>query len=179
MSTATETVFSASHPAAGRARDLPDVVRLSYMVFVLVALLNHAWFTDLSAPTPLGEVEGGSLATQLLFGSMILVGIPLVWHLGLQRLRPMATKPVLLFGAWLLTTSLLASDPLLSLRRLALYVIAAFLAVSLLAVARSARQLADAFAMAGFGAGLQLSRPRARPRSDDPLAFRPDGRDRP
>ena len=150
MSTATETVFSASHSAAGRARDLPDVVRLSYMVFVLVALLNHAWFTDLSAPTPLGEVEGGSLATQLLFGSMILVGIPLVWHLGLQRLRPMATKPVLLFGVWLLTTSLLASDPLLSLRRLALYGIAAFLAVSLLAVARSARQLADAFAMAGF-----------------------------
>ena len=151
MSTVTDTVISASPPAVGRpARDLPDLVRLAYMVFVLVALLNHAWFTDLSDPTPIGEVEGGSLATQLLFGGIILVGIPIVLHLGLQRLRPVASLPVLLFGGWLLTTSLLASDPLLSLRRLALFGIAAFLAASLLVVARSARQLADAFAMAGF-----------------------------
>lgn len=136
--------------AGNPARDLPDFVRLAYMVFVLVALLNHAWFTDLSDPAPIGEVEGGSLATQLLFGGMILVGIPMVWHLGLQRLRPVASKPILLFGGWLLATSLLAGDPFLSLRRLALYVIAAFLSVSLLIVARTARQLADAFAMAGF-----------------------------
>lgn len=151
MSTVTDTVISSSQPAAGHsARDLPDLARLSYMVFVLVALLNHAWFTDLSDLAPIGEVEGGSIATQLLFGGMILVGIPMVWHLGLERLRPVASLPVLLFGGWLLTTSLLAGDPLLSLRRLALYAIAAFLAVSLLVVARSARQLADAFAMSGF-----------------------------
>lgn len=151
MSTVTETVYSASQPVAGNpARDLPDIARLSYLVFVLVSLLNHTWFTDLSDPAPIGEVEGGSLPTQLLFGGMILVGIPMVWHLGLERLRPVARMPVLLFGGWLLATSVLAGDPLLSLRRLALYVIAAFLAVSLLIVARTARQLADAFAMAGF-----------------------------
>jgi O-antigen ligase len=73
----------------------------------------------------------------------------MVVHLGLSRLRPLASRPVLIFGAWLLVTSLMASDPMLSLRRLALYVIATFLSVSLLLVARSARQLADAFAMAG------------------------------
>lgn len=151
MNTLGDTVFPASKPAVARpARDLPDVVRLSYLVFVLVALLNHAWFVDLSDPTPLDFIEGGSLATQILFGSMILVGLPMVWHLGLQRLRPMASPSVLLFGTWLLATSLLSADPMLSLRRLALYGIAAFLSASLLIVARSARQLADAFAMAGF-----------------------------
>ncbi|MCJ2015743.1 O-antigen ligase family protein [Methylobacterium sp. J-076] len=147
----TETLFSASEPsAASPARDLPDLVRLSYLTFVVVALLNHAWFTDLSDLAPLDAVEGGSLATQLLFGSMILVGIPMVWHLGLARLRPVLSRPALLFGLWLLATTLLSGDLALSLRRLALYGIAAFLAASLLVVARSARQLADAFAMAGF-----------------------------
>jgi len=81
---------------------------------------------------------------------MILVGLPMVWHLGLNRLRPVASPSIVLFGAWLLATTILSTDPLLSLRRLALYVIAAFLSASLLIVARSARQLADAFAMAGF-----------------------------
>lgn len=151
MRTVTETVFPNNKSAVKRpARDLPDVVRLAYMTFVVVALLNHTWFTDLATPTPIGEVEGGSLATQILFLSMIVVGVPLVWHLGVERLRPLATKSVLAFGGWLLVTSLLSGDPALSLRRLTLYVIAGFLSVSLLVVARSARQLADAFAMAGL-----------------------------
>ncbi|GJD33755.1 O-antigen ligase family protein [Methylobacterium aerolatum] len=130
-------------------RDLPDFARLSYLTFVLVALLNHAWFVDLSDPTPLEAFEGGSLATQLLFGSMLLAGLPMVLHLGLDRLKPLASRPVVIFGGWLLITSLISSDPMLSLRRLALFGIAAFLSVSLILVARSARQLADAFAMAG------------------------------
>jgi len=151
VNTVGDTVSSVRERSVARpTRDLPDVVRLAYLVFVLVALLNHAWFVDLSDPTPLDSLEGGSLATQILFGSMILVGLPMVWHLGLNRLRPVASPSIVLFGAWLLATTLLSTDPLLSLRRLALYVIAAFLSASLLIVARSARQLADAFAMAGF-----------------------------
>lgn len=151
MNTVSETVLPGSEPSLARlARDLPDSVRLSYMTFVLVALIDHAWFVDLSDPTPLDAIEGGSLATQILFGSMILVGLPMVWRLGLDRLRPVASRPVLLFGGWLLVTTLLSGDPLLSLRRLTLYGIAAFLSASLLIVARSARQLADAFAIAGF-----------------------------
>ncbi len=148
MRTLTDTISPAG-ATARPVRDIPDVARLSYLTFVLVALLNHAWFVDLSDPTPLEAFEGGSLATQLLFGSMLLAGLPMVWHLGLARLRPLASRPVLFFGAWLGFTALISADPMLSLRRLALYVIAGFLSVSLILVARSARQLAEAFAMAG------------------------------
>jgi len=178
VNTVGDTVSSVRERSVARpTRDLPDVVRLAYLVFVLVALLNHAWFVDLSDPTPLDSLEGGSLATQILFGSMILVGLPMVWHLGLNRLRPVASPSIVLFGAWLLATTLLSTDPLLSLRRLALYVIAAFLSASLLIVARSARQLADAFAMAGFTVlaasylGLLLV-------PDHPFPLRLDRRDR-
>jgi O-antigen ligase len=147
--TLTETSPAAGAVHIVRAvRDIPDIVRLSYITFVLVALLNHAWFVDLSEPTPVEAIEGGSLATQLLFGSMILAGVPIVAHLGLARLRPLASKPVVIFGGWLLVTALISGDPMLALRRLTLYGIAAFLSVSLILVARSARQLADAFAMA-------------------------------
>ncbi len=149
MRTLTDTVAPSAVPVARPVRDLPDGVRLSYLTFVLVALLNHAWFVDLSDPTPLEAFEGGSLATQLLFGSMLLAGLPMVIHLGLSRLRPLASRPVLIFGAWLGFTALISADPMLSLRRLALYVIAAFLSVSLILIARSARQLAEACAMAG------------------------------
>ncbi len=148
MRTLTDTV-AAEGATVRPVRDIPDVARLSYLTFVLVALLNHAWFVDLSDPTPLEAFEGGSLATQLLFGSMLLAGLPMVWHLGLDRLRPLASRPVLFFGAWLGFTALISTDPMLSLRRLALYVIAGFLSVSLILIARSARQLAEAFAMAG------------------------------
>ena len=108
MRTLTETSPASGEVHIVRAvRDIPDVVRLSYVTFVLVALLNHAWFVDLSDPTPLEAFEGGSLATQLLFGSMLLAGVPLVAHLGLARLRPLASKPVLIFGGWLLVTALI------------------------------------------------------------------------
>lgn len=150
MPTAADTVprrTAAGGPLAS-ARDIPDIVRLGYLTTVLVSLFSHSWFVDLSDRSMLGDVESGSLVTQVSFATLALVTVPLLLHLGLRRLRPLATMPMLLFGGWLCITTVLSSDLLLSLRRIALYVIVVLLVSALLVVARSARQFATAVALA-------------------------------
>ncbi|MDP4024561.1 O-antigen ligase [Methylobacterium sp. NEAU 140] len=125
-----------------RTRDLPDAVRVLLNGAVLVLLWNHLWFKDLSDRSSLAAAEGGSPVTQALFLAAG-VGMALaVWRIGLRHLRPLATPSLALCALWLGATSLLSVDPMLSLRRLTLFAIAALLSAGVLVVARSPRQLA-------------------------------------
>ena len=125
-----------------RGRDLPDAVRVLLNGCVLVLLWNHLWLKDLSDRSSLGASEGGSVVTQVLFvGAGFAMALAL-WRIGPQRLRPLATPALVLCAAWLGATAVLSVDPVLSLRRLALFAIAAMLSAGVLLVARSPRQFA-------------------------------------
>ena len=142
-------------PADGRqrglvGRDVPDVVRVLLNGAVFVLLWNHVWLKDLSDRSILAASEDGSLLTQVLFlaagGAMALA----IRRIGIRHLQPLMTRPLLLCAVWLGLTTLLSIEPSLSLRRLALFVIAAMLSAGVLIVARSPRQLALSLAGAAL-----------------------------
>ncbi|MCJ2071027.1 O-antigen ligase family protein [Methylobacterium sp. J-030] len=142
-------------PADGRqrglaGRDVPDVVRVLLNGAVFVLLWNHVWLKDLSDRSILAASEDGSLLTQVLFlvagGAMALA----IRRIGVRHLQPLMTRPLLLCAVWLGLTTLLSIEPSLSLRRLALFVIAAMLSAGVLIVARSPRQLALSLAGAAL-----------------------------
>ncbi|CAM2830754.1 hypothetical protein JHFBIEKO_1872 [Methylobacterium mesophilicum] len=123
-------------------RDLPDVVRVLLNGAVFVLLWNHDWLKDLSDRSSLAASEDGSLLTQVLFLAAGLGMAAALHRIGFRHLRPLATWPLMLCGAWLGLTALLSVEPSLSLRRLALLGIATMLSAGVLLVARSPRQLA-------------------------------------
>jgi O-antigen ligase len=123
-------------------RDLPDGLRVLLNGAVFVLLWNHVWFQDLSDRSALAASEDGSLLTQILFGAAGLAMAGAIHRIGFRHLRPLATRPLVLCGLWLGLTTLLSIEPSLSLRRLALFAIAAMLSAGVLIVARSPRQLA-------------------------------------
>lgn len=123
-------------------RDLPDVVRVLLNGAVFVLLWNHDWLKDLSDRSSLAASEDGSLLTQVLFLAAGLGMAAALHQIGFRHLRPLATWPLMLCGAWLGLTALLSVEPSLSLRRLALLGIATMLSAGVLLVARSPRQLA-------------------------------------
>ncbi|MDP4003991.1 O-antigen ligase [Methylobacterium sp. NEAU K] len=130
----------ARHGVAGR--DLPDVLRVLLNGAVFVLLWNHVWFEDLSDRSSLAASEGGSLLTQVLFAIAGLGMAAAIHRIGFRHLRPLATRSLTLCALWLGITALLSIEPSLSLRRLALFAIAAMLSAGVLIVARSPRQLA-------------------------------------
>ncbi|MCJ2119813.1 O-antigen ligase family protein [Methylobacterium sp. J-001] len=128
------------HGAAGR--DVPDVLRVLLNGAVFVLLWNHVWLKDLSDRSSLAASEDGSLLTQVLFVAAGLGMAAALHRIGFRHLRPLMTRPLMLCGAWLGVTALMSVEPSLSLRRLALFAIAAMLSAGVLLVARSPRQLA-------------------------------------
>jgi O-antigen ligase len=144
--------IDALEPAAGArpARDLPDWQRVALNGTTLVVLWNHLWFSDLSDRTLLAAAEDGSLVTQLLFLGLGLAMAGALWRLGLERLRPLASWPLLALATWLAITIFTSVEPLLSVRRAILLVIAAMLSAGILVVARSARQFALTLAAAAL-----------------------------
>jgi O-antigen ligase len=134
-------------PSSGRrpglaGRDVPDVLRVLLNGAVFVLLWNHVWLKDLSDRSILAASEDGSLLTQVLFLAAGAAMAAAIHRIGLRHLRPLATRPLALCALWLGATALLSVEPSLSLRRLALFVIAAMLSAGVLIVARSPRQLA-------------------------------------
>jgi O-antigen ligase len=123
-------------------RDLPDALRVLINGAVFILLWNHVWFQDLADRSALAASEDGSLLTQVLFAVAGLAMAAAIHRIGFRHLRPLATRPLLLCALWLGLTALLSVEPSLSLRRLALFVIAAMLSAGVLIVARSPRQLA-------------------------------------
>ncbi|TXN36369.1 O-antigen ligase family protein [Methylobacterium sp. WL30] len=135
-------------------RDIPDAVRLPFVTVVLVLLTNHLWFSDLANRSLLSDPETGSLFTQALFVILGTAMLMVLGRLGFARLRPLASWPLLLLGGWLGITTLLSTDPMLSIRRIVLFGIVALLAAGVLVVARNGRQFATALALA---AGIVLA----------------------
>ena len=123
-------------------RDLPDPLRVLLNGAVFVLLWNHVWFEDLSDRSSLAASEGGSLLTQVLFLGVGLAMAGALWRIGPRHLRPLLTPALALCALWLAITALVSIEPSLSLRRLALFGIAAMLSAGALVVARSPRQLA-------------------------------------
>ncbi len=131
-----------------RGRDIPDGIRLPFLTIVLVLLWNHIWFSDLASKSLLSDPESGSVFTQGLFIALGTAMLAVLGRLGLGRLRPLASWPLLLLGIWLGITTVLSTDPMLSIRRIVLFGIVALLAAGVLIVARSGRQFASALALA-------------------------------
>ncbi|MET3412375.1 O-antigen ligase [Methylobacterium sp. 1030] len=134
-------------PADGRqrgvaGRDVPDVLRVLLNGAVFVLLWNHVWLKDLSDRSMLAASEDGSLLTQILFLSAGAAMAAAIHRIGVRHLCPLVTRPLVLCALWLGATALLSVEPSLSLRRLALFAIAAMLSAGVLIVARSPRQLA-------------------------------------
>ena len=123
-------------------RDVPDVLRVILNGAVFVLLWNHVWLKDLSDRSMLAASEDGSLLTQILFLSAGAAMAAAIHRIGVRHLRPLVTRPLVLCALWLGATALLSIEPSLSLRRLALFAIAAMLSAGVLIVARSPRQLA-------------------------------------
>ncbi|GEP02394.1 O-antigen ligase family protein [Methylobacterium oxalidis] len=128
--------------AAPATRDIPDWMRVALNGTVIVVFWNHLWFSDLSDRSLLEAAESGSFLTQATFIGLGLAMAAALWHLGLERLRPLLSWPILLCAGWLALTILTSVEPLLSIRRSILLLIAAMLAAGVLVVARSARQFA-------------------------------------
>ncbi len=129
-------------PADGRqrgvaGRDVPDVLRVILNGAVFVLLWNHVWLKDLSDRSMLAASEDGSLLTQILFLSAGAAMAAAIHRIGVRHLRPLVTRPLVLCALWLGATALLSIEPSLSLRRLALFAIAAMLSAGVLIVARS------------------------------------------
>ena len=141
MGAAIEIPTGRARPQAA-IRDVPDVVRVLLNGAVFVLLWNHVWFEDLSDRSSLAASEAGSLLTQVLFVVAGLGMAAAIHRIGFRHLRPLATWPLILCAGWLGLTALLSVEPSLSLRRLALFAIAALLSAGVLLVARSPRQLA-------------------------------------
>jgi O-antigen ligase len=137
------------------ASDVPDVLRVLLNGAVFVLLWNHIWLVDLSDRSILAASEEGSLLTQALFLSAGVAMVAAIHRIGFRHLRPLATGPLVLCAVWLSGTALLSIEPSLSLRRLALFAIAALLSAGVLIVARSPRQLA--LTMAGAALVIVLS----------------------
>ncbi len=142
-------------PADGRqharaGRDVPDVVRVLLNGAVFVLLWNHVWLKDLSDRSILAASEDGSLLTQVLFLAAGTAMALAIRRIGIRHLQPLMTRPLLLCAIWLGLTTLLSIEPSLSLRRLALFGIAAMLSAGVLIVARSPRQLALSLAGAAL-----------------------------
>jgi len=142
-------------PADGRrrglaGRDVPDGVRVLLNGAVFVLLWNHLWLKDLSDRSILAASEDGSLLTQVLFLAAGTAMALAIRRIGLRHLQPLMTRPLVLCAVWLGLTTLLSIEPSLSLRRLALFGIAATLSAGVLIVARSPRQLALSLAGAAL-----------------------------
>lgn len=128
--------------AAPGARDVPDWMRVLLNGTVLVVLWNHLWFHDLANRALLLASEDGSVLTQATFVALGVAMAAALGRLGTERLRPLATWPLLLCAGWLGITVLLSVEPGLSIRRAVLMAIAAMLAAGVPVVARSPRQFA-------------------------------------
>ncbi|GBU16191.1 MULTISPECIES: O-antigen ligase [Methylobacterium] len=152
MSSAADHALRAGTGRDAAARDLPDGLRMGLAGACLLAFLNHTPLTDLSNPAHLDAWEGGNLKTQVLFLGLFAAMAWALWRLGIERLRPLLSLPLLACAAWLGATLLTSADPLLSIRRAVLLGIVAVLAAGVLVLMRSVRQFA--LTLAGVSAVL-------------------------
>jgi O-antigen ligase len=137
------TTGIATGAATTQRADLPDALRIGVMgAILLFVLIGADPFLDGTAAENAASRAGGNLVNQVLF--LIMGGLAvavLAWR-GREALRPLATLPILATLGWIGVSTALSIEPAVSARRLVSLVIMFGGVVSVLVLARDARQFA-------------------------------------
>lgn len=127
-----------------RRADLPDAVRVGTMGLILLFVLIGADpFYDGTAAENAASRAGGNVVNQVLFLVMGAIAAAVLAWRGREALRPLATLPILAMLGWICVSTALSIEPAVSARRLISLGIMFGGVVSVLVLARDARQFAD------------------------------------
>lgn len=133
----------AAPAGTGLAGHVPDAVAGIYIVATLTLFIVHLDpFHDLTSVSNIEASSGGNALTQIVFSLLGLLTLGLLVRLGLDRLRGLVTRPLVLMGGWFVLAIPLSVDPALSARRAILLAVAFAAAAAILVAARSARHFA-------------------------------------
>ncbi|GEP00313.1 O-antigen ligase family protein [Methylobacterium haplocladii] len=142
---------TAERPTSVAARgDVPDVLRIALVGACILAFWNHTPLADLSDRDILETSTAGSWTTQVLFLGLGLAMAAALRRLGIEKLRPLLTWPLIALAGWMALTLLTSVEPLLSIRRIVLFAIVTMLATGIPVVMRSVRQFALTLAIAAL-----------------------------
>lgn len=136
------TVIATGRNETGTS-DLPDVVRVGTMVFILlVVVVGPSPFQDRTGTYLIESGAGGNLLTQILFLAVGAAAALVFLHRGPAAARALATPPAVVTLAWFCLTTLTSVEPATSGRRLIALVIMSAAAAAMLLLARNLRQFA-------------------------------------
>ncbi|GJE55166.1 MULTISPECIES: O-antigen ligase family protein [Methylobacterium] len=155
MASAVEFFTKGRAPAAlvsaTRARgEVPDALRIALVGACILAFWNHAPLADLSDRDILETSTAGSWTTQVVFLALGFAMAAALRQLGIDKLRPLLTWPLVVLAGWMGLTLLTSVEPLLSIRRFLLFAIVTMLAAGIPVVMRSVRQFALTLAIAAL-----------------------------
>ncbi|MCJ2035713.1 O-antigen ligase family protein [Methylobacterium sp. J-068] len=138
------TMGLASDSGAAARGDLPDAVRVATMgAILLFVLIGADPFLDGTAAENAASRAGGNLVNQVLFLILGAASVAVLAWRGREALRPLATLPILAMLGWICVSTALSIEPAVSARRLISLFIMFGGVVSVLVLARDARQFAD------------------------------------
>lgn len=125
-----------------RRQQVIDVVRAaSFVGTLLLAWISLHPFTDLSE-MELGDTStGNEITTYVVFAGLAVLTLALAMRDNWQALKTLLSRPLLLFGAWVLVTVGLSLDPGASLRRLALTVCVMAVTAAMMLLPKSQNEL--------------------------------------
>ena len=137
------TTGIATGSGAALRRDLPDAARIGIMgAILLFVLIGADPFLDGTAAENAASRAGGNVVNQVLFLGMGAVSLAVLAWRGRAALRPLATLPILAMLGWICVSTAFSIEPAVSARRLISLFILFGGVVSVLVLARDARQFA-------------------------------------
>lgn len=146
------TTGIAGDAQGARRADLPDAVRVGTMGLILLFVLIGADpFYDGTAAENAASRAGGNVVNQVLFLVMGAIAAAVLAWRGREALRPLATLPILAMLGWICVSTALSIEPAVSARRLISLGIMFGGVVSVLVLARDARQFADVLGASVLG----------------------------
>ena len=125
-----------------RRQQVIDVARAATFVgTLLLAWISLHPFTDLSE-MELGDTStGNEITTYVVFAGLAALTLALAMRDNWQAMKTLLSRPLLVFGAWVLVTVVLSLDPSASLRRLALTVSVMAVAAAMMLLPKSQNEL--------------------------------------
>jgi O-antigen ligase len=137
------TTGIASGSGARTRSDLPDALRIGTMgAILLFVLIGADPFLDGTAAENAASRAGGNVVNQVLFLVMGAIAVAVLAWRGREALRPLATAPILAMLGWICVSTAFSIEPAVSARRLISLFIMFGGVVSVLVLARDARQFA-------------------------------------
>ena len=125
-----------------RRQQVIDVARAATFVgTLLLAWISLHPFTDLGE-MELGDTStGNEITTYVVFAGLAALTLALAMRDNWQAMKTLLSRPLLVFGAWVLVTVVLSLDPSASLRRLALTVSVMAVAAAMMLLPKSQNEL--------------------------------------